>query len=109
MRGVQNLEGVALRVTGTVPLPPAVVRDKLARVPQFEIWNPVVCQCRGCAVVATVRKLLRRVTLKNGVNTNVRTASRAIGGCYGIRGLGSAFFGGIIPFKRNPRFHRATP
>ena len=38
-------------------------------------------QCRNCAVVATVRKLLRRVTLKNGVNTNVRTASRAIGGC----------------------------
>ena len=59
----------------------AVVRDKLARrVPQFEIWNPVVCQCRNCAVVATVRKLLRRVTLKDGVNTNVRTASRAIGG-----------------------------
>jgi hypothetical protein len=29
-----------------------------------------------------------RVTLKNGVNTNVRTASRAIGSVNGIRGLG---------------------
>jgi hypothetical protein len=46
---------------------------------------------------------------KNEVDTNVRTASRAIGGCYGIRGFGSAFFGGSVPCKRNPSFHRATP
>jgi hypothetical protein len=69
----------AFRLVIAIPRP--LFRDSShRRVPEFEIWNPVVCQCRGCAVVATVRKLLRRVTLKNGVNTNVRTASRAIGG-----------------------------
>jgi hypothetical protein len=68
----------ALRLVVAIPRP--LFRDSShRRVPQFEIWNPVVCQCRGCAVIATVRKLLRRVTLKNGVNTNVRTASRAMG------------------------------
>jgi hypothetical protein len=78
---------------------PAVVRDKLA-LESSAVRNlePAVCQCRRC-VVATVRKLLRRVTLKNGVNTNVSPASRAIGGCYGIRGFGSAFFGGSVPCK----------
>jgi hypothetical protein len=79
---------------------PAVVRDKLA-LESSAVRNlePAVCQCRRCAVVATVRKLLRRVTLKNRVNTNVSPASRAIGGCYGIRGFGSAFFGGSVPCK----------
>ena len=69
------------------------------RVRQFEIWNPVVCQCRGCAVIATVRKLLRRVTIKNGVNTNVRTASRELGGVMVSVGFGSAFFGGNVPLQ----------
>src|ERR1700730_15458184 len=60
-----------------VAIPPPLVRDKLApKSSSVRNLEPGA----GCAVVATVRKLLRRVTLKNGVNTNVRTASRAIGG-----------------------------
>jgi acyl carrier protein len=37
-------------------------------------------QGRRCAVIATVRKLLRPVTLKNRVHTNVIPASCAVGG-----------------------------